>query len=54
MTRAISCLSTTEISSLKPEILKKRFNLLVQLFHDDRIISSIAAENGETIQPVDQ
>ena len=47
MTRAISCLSSTEISSLKPEILKKRFNLLVQLFHDDRIISSIAAEKAE-------
>ena len=47
MTRAISCLSPTEISSLKPEILKERFNLLVQLFHVDRIISSIAAEKVE-------
>ena len=47
MTRAISCLSPTKISSLKPEILKKRFNLLVQLFHVDRIISSIAAEKAE-------
>ena len=47
MTRAISCQSPTEISSLKPEILKKRFNLLVQLFHDDRIIYSIAAEKAE-------
>lgn len=39
MTRAISCLSPTQVSSLKPEFLKKIYNLLQEMFHDDRIIS---------------
>ena len=47
MTRSISCLSPTEISLLKPELMKTRFSSLVQFLHDDGMVASIAAEKAE-------
>ena len=47
MTRSISCLSPTEISLVKPELMKNRFSLLVQFLHDDGMVASIAAEKVE-------
>ena len=46
MTRSISCLSPTEISLLKPELMKTRFSSLVQFLHDG-MVASIAAEKAE-------
>ena len=37
----------TDISVMKPEVLKKRFNSLVLLLHDHCWISSVAADNAE-------
>lgn len=45
MTRVISGLLPTEINSLKPEVLKKRFR--GQMFHTDRIISLLTADKAE-------
>ena len=47
MTRSISCLSPTEISLLKPELMKTGFSSLVQFLHDDGMVASIAAEKAE-------
>ena len=47
LTRAISSLPPIEVSSLKPGVLKQRFALLVNLFHDFRLISSVVAEKAE-------
>ena len=47
LTRAISSLAPTDISVMKPEVLKKRFNSLVLLLHDHCWISSVAVDNAE-------
>ena len=47
LTRALSSLWQIEISTLKPDALKLRFGMLVQLLHDDGWISSTAAEKAE-------
>ena len=47
LTRVISSLAPTDISVMKPKVLKKRFNSLVLLLHDHRWILSVASDNAE-------